>query len=62
MDAIVIAFRGSDSDKPVDDWLTNLAFFRTNFPSCKSCKVHTGFYNSSLRLRELVRPKIQSFR
>ena len=62
MNAIVVTFRGSDYDEPLDDWVTDLSFFRTNFPSCNNCKVHAGFYNASQRLRGMVRSKISSFR
>ena len=40
LNAIVIAFRGSEN---IQNWITNLDFIRTDYDQCYGCSVHKGF-------------------
>jgi hypothetical protein len=49
---IVVAFRGSSN---VKNWVDNLEFTKTSaYPKCDGCKVHHGFYQAWLSLRDQV--------
>ncbi len=57
---LVIAFTGSDS---VKDWLNNLKFLHTPYPSAtqnQNIKVHYGFYTGYLSVRKLIHERVES--
>jgi hypothetical protein len=51
---IIVAFSGTN---PFDiaQWIDDLAFVKTTYPSCSGCHVHQGFYKTYLSVRAQVR-------
>jgi len=39
---IVMVFRGTHNNR---NWITNFDGLKEEYPHCKDCKVHQGFYN-----------------
>ena len=52
--AIVVSFRGTVDLK---DWISNAKVLQRDYQNCKSCKVHTGFFNyyNSVHLQMLTK-------
>ncbi|EGC37629.1 hypothetical protein DICPUDRAFT_149721 [Dictyostelium purpureum] len=54
-DQVVVSFRGS---MDVQSWITNFQFLQTPYEPYPSAKVHQGFYNAWLSVREEVKSAI----
>jgi hypothetical protein len=48
---IYVIFRGSTS---ITDWIDNLDAILTDYPYCKDCEVHKGFYDTELAAYDLI--------
>lgn len=53
--AIVVSFRGSVDTK---NWIFNLNYEQTPYPSCTGCLIHTGFYTAYLAASPVVRTEV----
>jgi len=58
---IVISFRGSQQS--LENWITNLNFLKTDYEygPC-GCKVHSGFYQGYMYLKDQIVPTIRSLK
>lgn len=46
---IYVVFRGSDSAR---NWIYDAEFIQVDYPACRDCSVHDGFYKSMMSLRD----------
>ncbi|RYG70456.1 lipase family protein [archaeon] len=58
-ESIFVVFRGSTS---IGDWLNNLDALLTDYPLCRDCRVHKGFYLAQQSAMSLVRSAVQTLK
>ncbi|EAR92670.1 lipase family protein (macronuclear) [Tetrahymena thermophila SB210] len=58
LNGIVISFRGTTSAH-IQTYITDLKLYKTQYPLCKNCQVHAGFYSS---YQDIQQQLISSFK
>lgn len=50
-DRIIVVFRGTVDFK---NWIEDFSFYQVQYPRCKGCKIHEGFYLSYMAISEEI--------
>jgi len=58
---IMVAFSGTDPLN-IRDWIDDIDYVQVDFPYCKNCKVHKGFYDSYLSVQSQVLDLVKKWR